>query len=158
MWLPEDERKLLLFYYKRLDKKCFKSLPLTEEVDIASMEAMGIPSAKQYPNDATHITFDPEYPRVYDARFKLQGRNLIKTHDYSDVEGMDVEAIPPEHRPQCLVLTLEGSDLARKYSNLFTICGLWGKEHKGNPILIGVGFIITLIISFALGILIEKYK
>lgn len=157
-WLPKDERKLLRFYYNQLDGKCFKSLPLMDDVNIASMEAMGIISVKQYPNDHTHITCAPEYPRFYDARLKLQGRNLIKTHDYSEDEEIDVESIPPELRSECLVLTLQGSDLAKKYSHWFSRWGLWWGEHKGNPIWIIIGFIITYILGIGSALLIEKLK
>ncbi len=156
MWLPEDERKLLLLYYKELDGNCFKSLPMTEELTIASIEAIGIPLTKQYPNNDTHVTCHPGYSILYDAHLRLQGRNLIKTHDYSDIEGMDVEAIPPDCRPQCLVITLEGSDFIRKYNNKFTRCGLWGKEYWCNPVLIIIGFVITYLAGICSAIIINK--
>ena len=50
-------------------------------------------------------------------------------------------------------LTPDGIDLAQKYKNWFSWLGLWGKEHKYNPILTIIISIITGIIGIFIGML-----
>lgn len=152
MWLPKDEKKLLLYYYKCRGGEIIRPLVLNKRHLIVSMRALG-----DYKGDGSEfenyceIEKSEPYMRVYEAHMKLEGRRLIRTNEESMVEGYDVITLPDELRLRTVVLTLEGSDLARKYNHWFTRCGLWWQEYRYNPLWIPfayvAGIISTLITS-----------
>ena len=124
MWLPKDERKLLTYYFRKLDRpKDFRTCR-----DLELMEVLG------YNRTSTGQAQDrPFITRVWDANYKLHQRGLA--HVDREKTRMTVT----------VSLTPEGWDLGEKYNNWFDRSGLWWKEYKGHWIWHVVGFFAGLV-------------
>ena len=96
MWLPKEERKLLKCYYNKS-----KKTRETFEIGIPEvMKSLGFRQDKASAS-STNETFDI----ALDANAILKDRELIHCkHEYEDQSKLKIR------------LTLEGYDLARKYS------------------------------------------
>ena len=131
MWLPEDERRLLRFYYSKLDDKTNVGVPLTDDIIFDSIKAVGIPLPKECSVANMRKDYASVVSQVNDVRIRLECRKLIRIDDLSDIfKGM----APPSNTSFYFNVTLAGSDFIRKYKNLLTRCGLWWQEHKCNPV------------------------
>jgi len=96
MWLPKDERKVLAYYYKELHK--------------SGMETRGQFFVSELENC---LSGNDKRNRVKIAGKMLKRRNLLDF--YND-----------QHNSVTVQLSLEGYDLGRKYSSLWTIVGFLG--------------------------------
>jgi hypothetical protein len=110
VWLPEDERRLLVHYYRRMHESGVET-----RVPFFLSETEKCLSGKNRRN------------RVKIASKTLQQRNLIAfLNDQSDALRVQ--------------LSLEGYDLGRKYANWFDRSGFWFAEYKNHWIWVIVSF------------------
>jgi len=111
MWLPKDERKLLVYYYQELQES-----------------SVGVRS-RFYPSDLERVLQGTNARnRARIASEKLQRRNLIGfLQDQGDAITVG--------------LSLEGYDLDRKYNSFWIRSGLRFKEYKDHWIWLIVGFL-----------------
>lgn len=161
MWLPKDERILLLAYLLKIgepDKEgWYEEYTLVKVLKLKSTkksvnvlrdyckDGLEEESANQSLKNKNDISLFKKKVnnyinyrnRVQTANSRLAKRKLItiKTHKVErDVVGVS--------------LTLEGWDLSRKYSSTFGKTGEWWKENKGHWVWVLLGIIISFIIGW----------
>lgn len=150
MWLPNNQRKLLSFYYSKIGDS-LNELDLDKQTLIASMKVVNSHCGE---DDAIGAELEimkiPIYKKVNDANVYLVARNLILIN--GSMNGMKQDSYGAAvYKMKCVSLTTEGADLGRKYSSWFTRWGLWWEEHKVNPVWTILGFIIVSLVSYAIG-------
>jgi hypothetical protein len=107
-FLPSDEWKLLVYYYRELNK-------------------VGIKGRFYVGKLAGCLRGENKVSRIKNATDTLNRRDLIVSQDQGDAITIG--------------LTLEGYDLAIKYSTWFTRSGLRFAEYKGHWIWIVLAFV-----------------
>ena len=111
MWLPKDEREVLIHYYKELHES-------------------GVEGRRQF--------FLSELERCLSGKDKRNrvkiASKMLKQRDLLDFLNDQVDAITVQ-------LSLEGHDLGRKYSKWFDRSGLWFAEYKNHWIWIIISFL-----------------
>jgi len=120
-WLPRDERKLLAYYFKKLER------PNDSETFRNPMELMKVLGCQA--ETVEEVQNSPFIWRVWDANDKLKKRDLANIE--RDETGMDVT----------VSLTLEGWDLGEKYNGWLVKSGLWFEEYRNHWIWLIVGFL-----------------
>lgn len=136
MWLPRDERRLLWYYYHRINKvdgeESFDLGELTESLICRSLKELRQRERERCDKDGAEQARDyvNERDRVNVANRALQKRGLIELVQYSGVREV-----------KRITLNLEGYDLGRKYSSWWDCTGLWFKEYKNHWIWIIVSFL-----------------
>lgn len=137
MWLPRDERKTLLKYYHCLqnaqDHKQF--IQLSERAYNATCNLI----ERRLVNEITeHGPDHNTYMATYVAGDKVNLDHFLPSpEDNSAREGI------------ILRLTLDGWDLARKYSSWwFGTTGEWWKENKGHWVWVLLGIIVSFVIGW----------
>ena len=117
IWLPRDERKVLIYYYKKLQE--------------SGVETRGQFFLSELENC---LSGNDKRNRVKIASKMLKRRNLL------DFYNDQVDAVTVQ-------LSLEGFDLGRKYSSTLGTVWVWCNEYKLWIILgVIIGF-ITLVVS-----------
>ena len=165
MWLPKDERKLLLAYFLKIGEPdregwyeedvLVKTLKLKKNKKSISMlrdyfkNGLEKESTNQSVSNENDISLSKKEIKDYinyrniaqTANGRLSKRKLIiiKPHSFKD----DVVGIS---------LTIKGWDLAQKYSSWFGTTGEWWKENKGH----WVWVLLSIIVSFVIGWLTSK--
>ena len=146
MWLPKDERIVLMKYYRSLQttQECKRYKYLSERVYNATCNLL---DRGLIYNIEEH---GPDHNMFLATYMCCKEKNLLGflTNSKEDVAKGDIT----------LRLTLDGLDLALKYQNWFTRTGIWWNEHKGHWIWILLGFVATSIVSFLLGLMSSKTK
>lgn len=111
MWLPEEERKVLIHYYKKLHES-------------------GVETRGQFFLSELEKCLSEKDKR---NRVKIASK-MLKQRDLLDFFNDQNEAVTVQ-------LSLEGYDLGRKYSSWWTRSGLWFAEYKNHWIWLIVSFL-----------------
>ena len=111
MWLPKDERKVLIHYYKGL-----------HESGVGTRGRFFLSELEQC------LSGENKRNRVKIASRTLERRNILSFLN-DQGEAMTVQ------------LSLEGNDLGRKYSSWRIRSGLWFAEYKDHWFWLIVGFL-----------------
>jgi hypothetical protein len=136
MWLPKDERRLLWYYYHRINKvggeESFDLRELTEFLVCKNLKELRCRKKERRDKDGAELARDylNEQNRVNIANKALQERGLIRLTEY-----------PGPREVKRITLNLEGYDLGRLYSSWWTYSGLWFREYKDHWIWIIVSFL-----------------
>lgn len=167
MWLPKDERYLLLGYYFNMfdvndrdmckpgEEKWFKLCDWREIFKVSSwipirstikikQSASGVKSYadREVPvNSGSFEQMKKEIPEILNAERRIGLANV-------NLQGrglIDVREHNSERDVAGISLTTEGYDLGRKYSNWWDRTGLWYKEQRGHW--------FWLILSYIVGVL-----
>lgn len=150
MWLPKDQKELLLFYYKQLGDQCVKGLDLNKSVLISTIKLLNPKSTEKVEEDIElEIMDSPIYEKVKNAQGHLEANNFIQLKN-SNTGRRRIRTHPEDkiiYKMKEVYLTTEGCDLARRYSDIFKLIGLWWKEYGPHPIWSVVGIIFVAIIS-----------
>ena len=129
MWLPKDEREVLLKYYQCLqhtqEYKRFESL--SKRVHIATRNLIKRGLVQEIKEGG------PDHPEFL-AAFHVE--DAIKLNPFLSSSETDIEC-----NDITLRLTLEGYDLASKYDCWFSRTGLWFAEYKDHWIWLILGFL-----------------
>ena len=131
IWLPKDEREMLAFYYRDL-------------------EIIG--NFKKYKNNSK---------RVLHANRNLEARHMIEFDEYKDLTHVIISGlsnietdlanfltdtkVDTGRRGTVVKLTLNGWDLGRKYAHWILRSQRWFMQYGRHWILLGLGWIISLI-------------
>lgn len=145
MWLPKDERKLLSYYYRQINKvetdQKFEIIDLIKA--LRKKERSGPPKTKR------EIILD-SYNTLESVNNLLNQRDLIKWKNldpksiiaaYSFDHPTSQELFENTKVNLCITLTIKGYDLGRKYSSWWTRSGLWFAEYKNHWIWLIVSFL-----------------
>ena len=111
MWLPKDERKVLVYYYKELHES---GVETRGQVFLSKLEKCLSKNNKR-------------------NRVKIASK-MLKQRDLLDFFNDQNEAVTVQ-------LNLEGYDLGRKYSSWWTRSGLWFAEYKNHWIWLIISFL-----------------
>ena len=134
IWLPKDEREMLLFYYHELgnisEKKRFINFSDKRYNATISLEARNLIS-------------NPSIDYPLEIALSMVGVDI----DVTDHFGEDEETIV-HIEPLTRALTQDGLDLARKYSHKISFIQLWCMEHKKHWIVIGALWILSLLVTW----------
>ena len=137
MWLPADERKLIVYYYQAIQVPggSFESRDDVNEIN----------ALKRAPSKKVKCISDDDrrlWEYTWHIKETLQQRGLVKITRRSLMD-FDIE------------LTLDGYDLGRRYSSWWTRSGLWFSEHRNHWIMLILGLIGgilgALIVNFLSG-------
>jgi hypothetical protein len=147
MWLPKDERRLLSYYYRQINKvETNQTFEIKDLIKSLKRNQIGPPKTKR------EIILET-YRLLENVNNLLSSRRLITW------ENLDSDSITAAHTYDHPIsqklfenttvnlrvkLTIEGHDLGRKYSSWWTRSGLWFAEYKDHW--------FWLIISFLGGI------
>ena len=158
MWLPKGERTLLLAYFLEIGepdkegwykehnlvnalkvKSIKKSISVMRDYSKNSLTEESAKQGLQNKNDISLLEnaikdYINYLNRVYTANSRLAKRKLVTTKIHQverDFVGIS--------------LTLEGWDLARKYTSWFGKTGEWWKENKGHWVWVLLGIIFSFI-------------
>ncbi len=138
MWLPKDERKLLLGYYINIGNpnewKWFVTTDWYPVMTSWGWRRVKRAARKVKDYDARSKTpyenqFNTDMTRINTVNRKLELRNLIKVKDHNE---------PPV---KGISLTIEGYDLGRKYRSRLKRSGLWFAEYKDHWFWLILGFL-----------------
>ncbi len=164
MWLPRDERHILLGYYantfdlgdrnvrRYLDKpKLFRSddwttvlehpqwipivMPLFVQMHAKRIKAYG--DGVTPPSGVDNMAVKGGVK----ATIQLQKRLEIANAHLKDRKLIEITPHESETGIAGVFLTLEGRDLGRKYNSWFDRSGLWFREYKDHWVLLIVGFL-----------------
>jgi len=142
MWLPRDERRLLSYYYHRINKvngeKSFDLKELVQALICKNIKELQQHEKEKRDKDIEEQVKDyiNEKDRVSTANKALQSRGLIEQIVYS---GGKVRRI---------TLNLEGYDLGKKYRSLWLFIKLWYAEYiRNHPICVIVSFVSGILIT-----------
>ncbi len=166
MWLPRDERHILLAYYTnifdlddrdvaRYLKQCkwFRSsdwtyvLKLPQWIPIVSSSWVGKRARriKDYDNRVTSPSkgdiLSGRGPKIMEEAAQSLKRLEIANMHLKDRQLVEITPRGSETGVAGVLLTLEGYDLARRYSHWFSRTGLWFREYKDHWIWLAVSFI-----------------
>ena len=140
MWLPRDERILLIGYFKILSGRdvgrslLFRKDELQGLVD-TDMDPLAIPTysgATDGPDEETDIQGPlPTSEQIRTSiaqrtRFELANK-MLETRGF-----ITVTSSPSNHSFVTVALTLEGYDLGRRYVDTWTRSALWFGEYKDH--------------------------
>jgi len=145
MWLPRNERKLLSYYYRQINKvETDQKFEITDLIKVLrKKEQSGPPKTKR------EIILD-SYNTLESVNNLLSQRDLIKWKNldpnsisaaYSFDHPTSQELFENTKVNLCITLTIKGYDLGRKYSSWWTRSGLWFAEYKNHWIWIIVSFL-----------------
>ena len=134
MWLPKDERYLLQGYWHYIkDIDVEKTFEISNLVPLLSSpknwRKIGGGSENEKMSDKDARDYFNKQRRVSKANKHLDERKLIKLNGGSNGEY------------RTLSLTMNGYDLACKYSSWFERSGLWFASHRDHWILLLCSFI-----------------
>jgi len=127
MWLPKDERKLLRFYYHRINKvdgeESFDSRELVQSLICNNVRELRQREKERRDKDGAEQVRNYLYERnrVSAANKALRKRGLIELVEYSG-----------EREVKRITLKLGGYDLGRKYSSWWDRSGLWFAEYRNH--------------------------
>ena len=160
MWLPKEERKLLIIYTKAIRKAIEKiESSVTNQKWYSLDDLINIYMAKDFAKqaenlkDAFHKATDKTYENSQSSndtpeQMKKSIKNYLSVKAEIDAannalaERNLIKITPHERQPRIgISLTIEGYDLGRKYADWFTCSGLHFKEYKDHWIWIILGFL-----------------
>ena len=151
MWLPEDERKLLRCYYEKQGGESDGYVDITGDVITSSIKLLHSRSEfNEYTAKKVNTEKAPYWEKVQTVNKRLQDRGLLDVTS-SPTGSKQAATGGVIYLMRRMTFTTEGYDLARKYSHWFTRWGLCWQEHKGNPIWLIIGFVITAVVSYITG-------
>jgi len=165
MWLPKDERRLLLAYYLKLERVgaegWFEEHNLAKMLASKSNVRKSVEELKDYfhggavedqVKDTASDKFNVEEykkrvkqrisnsKRVAGANCNLKTRELITIRPHQHVDGLNQFA-----------LTLDGYNLAVKYSKFLTYTQEWWVEYKGHWLWTIISYIVTFVLGLMTG-------
>jgi len=135
MWLPKDERRLLSYYYRRINTAGIKrKFEIRELINALKKNPFGTPKTER---EIMIETFDI----LENLNNLLSQRKLITWEPFDSgaigharlLDHPDSQQFFENTQVYFLVtLTLEGYDLGRKYNSWLTRSGLWFAEYKDH--------------------------
>lgn len=166
MWLPRDERHILLAYYENIfdlgdrdaekfltQSKWFYSSDWTEVLKfpqwIPIVSSYWVGKRAKHIKDHDNRVASPSKgdilsekgQRILDETVQFIKRLEIANTHLKDRKLIEITPQGSEPRIAGVLLTLDGYDLARRYSHWFERTGLWFREYKDHWIGLVVGFI-----------------
>jgi len=146
MWLPKDERVLLVHYNKRIGKpNQVQHFELSKLVDLLKFKK--IRKIKTLDSNKKWKKF------CQDGISNQERRNRLDISNEALNERSLIVLKPHQENPNVIIvcLTLKGYDLGRKYSKRWGTLWIWCNEYKLWVILsviIGlVGLIVTILVA-----------
>jgi hypothetical protein len=134
MWLPKDERRLLSYYYRRINK-------VETDQYLEMNELIKLLRKKQAEKSKREIILGT-YNILENVNNLLSQRGLIKWENRNPDSIYVLKELPktseslslPENTTVTfrITLTLKGYDLGRKYSSWWARSGLWFTEYKDH--------------------------
>jgi hypothetical protein len=154
MWLPKDERKLLRYYYRQINR-----IDTDQTFEIRDLiKALGKKEQSGPPKTKREIILDT-YNTLENVNNLLTQRDLIK---WKNLDPNSISAAHSYDHPTsqvlfentkvnlCITLTIKGYDLGIKYDSRLGTAWVWCNEYK---LWIILGVIISLI-----GVLVAIFK
>ena len=145
MWLPKDERKLLSFYWRRINK--VETRQRFEMGDLINTLGKRELSAQSKTNREIILY---SYDTLESVNNLLSQRDLIKWENL-DPESISAARFYDHPTLQelfentkvdlCITLTIKGYDLGRKYSSWWDCSGLWFSEYRNHWMWVIVSFL-----------------
>jgi hypothetical protein len=145
MWLPKNERKLLSYYYRKINN--VETSQYFEMKDL--IKAFGEDLFKPSKLNIEMILLT--YKLFENINNLLTQRGLIKWEILNPISISTLQDLPKTSEVLGwtestnvnfrITLTLEGYDLGRKYSSWLTRSGLWFAEYKDHWFWLIVSFI-----------------
>ena len=165
MWLPKDERRLLLAYYLKLERVgaegWFGEDSLAKMLASKRNVRKSVEELKEYFHggagedqvmDTASDKFNVEKAkkrnkqyisntkRVEIANGHLEARDLITMKPHQSTHGLNQVA-----------LTLDGYNLAVKYGKFFTCTQEWWVEYKGHWLWRIISYMVTFVLGLMTG-------
>jgi hypothetical protein len=163
MWLPKDERKLLVFYFRNLSDtdvcKNYGNVSMRVIAANRKLKERGLIDFYKYTKDTIErankynsMTKEERKYRWTDFTTEWELQSLQPIHD--DLAHFFPDSEEAECKSTFFAnLTLEGLDLGRKYNGWwYKTGGMWWAEYKGH----WFWTIAGIIVSFLLGLLTGK--
>ena len=139
MWLPKDERRLLLYYYRGINKvNGEESLDLKELVQ--SLFCKNIKELQLHEKEKRDKDIEEQVKDYIDEKNRVAAANEALKR-----RGLIEQIIHSGGKVRRITLNLEGYDLGRKYSSWWDSSGLWFADYREHW--------IWLIVSFFGGVL-----
>ncbi len=170
MWLPTDERYVLLAYYAnvfdlndRNVEKYLKQAKLFHSTDwtyvlkrplwipmvsswLVKRRAKSIRAYGERDVSPSHESILSKNGRkIIEKTIQMQRRLQIANAHLTDRQLVEITPHSSEPGIEGVFLTLEGYDLARCYSNWFDRTGLCFREYKDHWIVMVVGFVVGVL-------------
>jgi len=143
MWLPKYERKLLSYYYRKINK--------VEASQYFNMEDLIKALGELKPPNFSIEMILRTYKLLENTNDLLSQRGLIKLENPSPSSISVLQELPKISKALgwtdiadikfCITLTLEGYDLGRKYNSWLPRSGLWFAEYKDHWFWLILGFL-----------------
>ena len=145
MWLPKDERKLLSYYYREINK-----VETEQRFEIRDLiKALGKKEQSGQSKTKSEIILNT-YNTLENVNNLLRQRDLI-TWENLDPKRIKAAYLFNNPTPQVhsgntkvnlrITLTIKGYDLGRKYSSWWSRSGLWFAEYKNHWFWLIVSFL-----------------
>jgi len=145
MWLSKDERRLLSYYYRQINKvDTGQKFEMGELIKtLVKKEKSGLQKTKREIILQTYSTLE-------NVNTLLRQRGLI---EWANLDPESIRAAYSFDHPDSqelfedtkvnlfITLTIKGYDLGRQYSCWFTRSGLWFAEYKHHWILLIMAFV-----------------
>ena len=146
MWLPRDERKLLGYYYRKINKVDSEQVFEIKEL----IRALG-KEEQSGPKKTKREIILAAYNILENVNDLLTQRGLITSENLNPTTVNGLQTLPktsealswPENTNVnvSIALTIKGYDLGRKYSSWWTGSGLWFAEYKNHWFWLIVSFL-----------------
>lgn len=139
MWLPKDERKMLVYYFSKIGqvekKERFDTGSLAEYLQYGmNPKGSNIKPDEMAEACREHISY---LQKLKVANETIRGRGLIDLAYH----GTCTDTIEVK-------LNIEGYDLGRKYSHWILRSQLWFMQYGKHWIFLGLGWIISLFVMW----------
>jgi hypothetical protein len=145
MWLPKDERKLLSYYYRRINK--VETSQNFEMKDLIKVFGEYIFKPLKLSSEVVLC----RYKLLENINNLLSRRGLIKWENLNPIAINTLQESPRISEALGwtestnvnfrITLTIEGYDLGRKYNSWWSSSGLWFAEYKDHWFWLILGFL-----------------
>ncbi len=135
MWLPKDERRLLSYYYRRINKVgTAQNLEISESIKALREKRNETPKSTRENIFENYNTLENTNNRLSQRGLiiwkNLNQNNIKAAHRYDHSNSQELYENTKVNLS--ITLTIGGYDLGRKYSSWWTRSGLWFAEYKDH--------------------------
>jgi hypothetical protein len=159
MWLPKNERKLLSYYYRQINK-----VDTGQKFEMGELIKALVKKEKSEPQKTNREIILQTYSKLDNVNSLLSQRELIKWGNL-DPDSITAARMYDHSTSQQLfedtkvnlfiTLTVKGYDLGRKYSCWFTRSGLWFAEFKHHWFWIIVAFVGGIVAKVVIELIVK---